>query len=491
MIDTWEETAFLCRDHLMTSINGDDYGLIYFTPPALVDFSRGPAIVRWDMSTERMSTRDWVDVTISPWQDNVARPLLSDLSQGVDLQGPPRNSIHVANDNAENTFLLRTTRDGAIQHFNNGWETPSMGQGIAASTNQAATRQTFQLTVQQNRVKLERLASATAPALVIFDRAIAATTWTQGVVQFGHHSYDPAKDGAGVPATWHWDNVQISPSVPFTIIPSGVHLISSDTQSVTFPAPAPAGAMLRFAATSGSDVQVSFNNGAFQTAQRSTQAVVDRFKAVSYFTPIPAGTRTVRFRATEAGGDHRVEDPHIWALSGAPAPSATPTATPSPAPTATPRPSVTPTPRPSVTPTPTPRPSVTPTPTPRPSATPTPTPPSGGYTQGGYTTSATVSPSSVARGGTVAASVSVRAAAAGSALVDVEIHSPTGAKIHQQFFDNQNFTAGQSRSYTVNWIVPAGAATGSYTVRIGIFQPGWGWLWHWNGNAGTFSVRAQ
>src|SRR5688500_11426047 len=97
MIDTWEETTCLCRDHLMTSINGDAYGLIYVTPPALVDFSRGPAVVRWDMSTERMSTRDWVDVTVSPWADNVARPLLSDLSQGVDLQGPPRNSIHLAN----------------------------------------------------------------------------------------------------------------------------------------------------------------------------------------------------------------------------------------------------------------------------------------------------------------------------------------------------------------------------------------------------------
>lgn len=189
----------------------------------------------------------------------------------------------------------------------------------------------------------------------------------------------------------------------------------------------------------------------------------------------------------------------------APSPTPTPTSTPSPSPSATPRPtttptptprpSATPTPRPSASPTPTPRPSATPTPTPRPSATPTPTPtstptPAPGYSQGGYTTSATVSPPSVAPGGKVTLTASVRAAASGSALVDIEVYSPSGAKVFQQVFDNQSFGANQTRTYPVTWTVPTGAAAGRYSVKIGIFRPGWGWIYHWNDQAATVTVGA-
>ena len=72
--------------------------------------------------------------------------------------------------------------------------------------------------------------------------------------------------------------------------------------------------------------------------------------------------------------------------------------------------------------------------------------------------------------------------------MDVEIYSPAGAKVHQQFFDNQTFGAGQTRQYTVTWQVPASAIAGTYTVKIGVFQPGWGTLYHWNDKAAQFSV---
>ncbi len=315
---TWDDLLFLCRDHLMTALNASDYGLIYFTPPALVDFSQGPAVVQWDMSTERMSKRDWIDVTISPWEDNVARPLLSDLSQGVDLQGPPRNALHVSNDNAQGAPTFKTVRDGVVRSYNNGETVSSLDAGIMPGTNQAATRQTFRLTVERTRIRFERLSSATAPALVYWNIAIPDTGWTHGVVQFGHHSYTPEKDDAGVPATWHWDNVQISPAARFTIRSLGMHLIQSDSQQVTLPQAAPAGSMLRFAATTGPDVQVAFDNGPFQPAQRANQPVEDRSKAVSYWTPVPAGTRSIRFKGQGGwwGDEWRIEDPHLWAPGG-------------------------------------------------------------------------------------------------------------------------------------------------------------------------------
>jgi len=109
-------------------------------------------------------------------------------------------------------------------------------------------------------------------------------------------------------------------------------------------------------------------------------------------------------------------------------------------------------------------------------------------TSGGFTTNATVTPSSVAPGQNVSVVAQITSAAASTALVDVEIYNPAGTKAHQVWFDNQTFTAGQQRSYTVNWIAPA--TTGTYAVRIGVFVPGWQGLLHWNNDAGSFVVAA-
>ena len=68
-------------------------------------------------------------------------------------------------------------------------------------------------------------------------------------------NYNPTKDNAGVPATWHWDEFNLSPSVPFTMIKSPTRIVEDETP-VHFNAPAPANAYLRFSATASS-AQVS------------------------------------------------------------------------------------------------------------------------------------------------------------------------------------------------------------------------------------------
>jgi hypothetical protein len=60
--------------------------------------------------------------------------------------------------------------------------------------------------------------------------------------------------------------------------------------------------------------------------------------------------------------------------------------------------------------------------------------------------------------------------------------------VFQQFWDNQSFSSGQTRSFNVTWSVPASASTGSYTVKIGVFASGWGTLYNWNNNAAAFTV---
>ena len=76
-----------------------------------------------------------------------------------------------------------------------------------------------------------------------------------------------------------------------------------------------------------------------------------------------------------------------------------------------------------------------------------------------------------------------------SALVDIEIYAPNGTKVHQRYFDNQPFAAGQRRTYTVSWAVPSGSAPGAYTVKIGVFGAGWRTLYAWNNGAATVTVR--
>ena len=78
---------------------------------------------------------------------------------------------------------------------------------------------------------------------------IADLGWDKAIVQFGHHSYTPEKDCNNCrPNTWHWDNISIDPSVPFTIISADQRWASEDHgASVAFKGPAPAGSHLRFA----------------------------------------------------------------------------------------------------------------------------------------------------------------------------------------------------------------------------------------------------
>ncbi|MGH2611141.1 MAG: hypothetical protein ACRDHF_18835, partial [Tepidiformaceae bacterium] len=126
-----------------------------------------------------------------------------------------------------------------------------------------------------------------------------------------------------------------------------------------------------------------------------------------------------------------------------------------------------------------------PPPTPTPTVTATPTAPP----VGSWTASAKTSRSSVRRGQTQVVTATVTSPSTGNALVDIEIYNPQGVKVHQAYFDNQPLSAGVPRSFSTSWKVPAGSAKGTYTVKIGVFAPGWGTMYLWNDSARTFVVR--
>lgn len=365
-VTTYAGTVFQCANHIMTALNAGGYGVIYLTPPEMVDFANGGS-VSFDLSTLRMSSRDWVDLWITPYQDNLALP----FDQGdVDLQGLPRTGIHVIMSafNGETTFRAYSIQNFQETEIDGCWwcQLP----GYLGYTPTGQQRETFRLSLTPGSLKFELLAggpnSGGVTPVAFIDNVIPNLGFTRGVVQFGHHSYNPTKDDSGVPATWHWDNVSIAPAVPFTIIRATQRYTTGGT--VTFNAPAPANAYLRFAAN-GSNVTVNGQPARIQPAEQN----VDRFK--SYWMPIPEGTMSVTFAGNATpNGPFFVQDVSIWSTSGS-TPTPTNTVVPSPSSTSTPTVANTPTATSTTAPTSTPvPPTATATPTAQPTASPTPTP---------------------------------------------------------------------------------------------------------------------
>lgn len=354
-----QDHVFICNNHVMTSLNESGYGLIVLTPNRMVDFA-SQGTVDFDLSTQRMSIRDWWDVTVSPFTEAQPLPLLSDLAGVVDLHKPNRNSIVVTTDNNEGAPNLKVVTNGsAVAYGPPGWAGSPFNAAIVAGTNQAAVRQPFRLTLTPGRVRFERLASATGSPVVFFDRAIPALAWSRGVVQFGHHSYNPTKDGAGVPATWHWSGFTMTPAVPFTITHFPTRATTGGT--ITANAPAPANAYLRFAAICKPTI-----NGV-SPPKMTDGGHPEHF--ASYMMPIAAGAQTFSVALSAdswytPGFGCLMKDYSIFALGGVtstPTPTPVPP-TPSPSPTSPPPPTSTASPSPTSTPPPSPSPSPTSTP---------------------------------------------------------------------------------------------------------------------------------
>jgi PAS domain-containing protein len=309
-LSRYEQTVYQCHDHLMTAINASGYGLIYLTPDHMVDFANGEAVIRFDLSTFRSSGRDWIDLWLTPYEDNLQLTLDSWLP---DLHGEPRRSVHIVMDFlADSIFRAEVVRDFEVEHLPAtavGW------RGYETFLEPSAQRRdTFELRISETHIKFGM------PDYDFWwiDTAIEPLGWTTAVVQFGHHTYNPRKDCPFEecrPNTWHWDNIWIQPALPFTILAADRRYVDSQSVNrVTFAAPAPADAHLRFSGI-GVNLEVSFDNGrTWEPAQLQQQQPAREELFRSYWMPAPAGVRTVMFRGTKWwGGDWHVRDISIWA----------------------------------------------------------------------------------------------------------------------------------------------------------------------------------
>ncbi len=315
-VSAYEDAVFQCKNHVMTAINADGYGVIYLTPDHMVDFSNGEAVVRFDISTLITSGRDWWDVWITPYEDNLQLPL-----QDVypDLNGPPRRAVQIRM--AGDTLLAYVYEDFVITQQSQFSGTIPTQWWIGYESflvPDARRRDTFEIRLSQNHLKVGM------PDYNFWwiDSPIEPLDWNQGIVQFGHHSYTPTKDCNNCgPNTWHWDNISIDPAIPFTIIQSDKRWVSGSPNItgepiLSFDRPAPSNAHLRFSGT-GNNLQVSFDDGATWQAARYQAHGKTPGNAATFWMPIPEGVSRVQFRGERWwGGDWFARDATIWAHSG-------------------------------------------------------------------------------------------------------------------------------------------------------------------------------
>ena len=88
----------------------------------------------------------------------------------------------------------------------------------------------------------------------------------------------------------------------------------------------------------------------------------------------------------------------------------------------------------------------------------------------------------------MAIDVDVTSTAGVGVLVDAEVYGPAGDKAYQKFWDNESFGPGQTKRYTFSLTVAPNSAVGEYTIKVGVFSPGWGKVYDWNDNAAKLTV---
>jgi hypothetical protein len=105
-------------------------------------------------------------------------------------------------------------------------------------------------------------------------------------------------------------------------------------------------------------------------------------------------------------------------------------------------------------------------------------------------TTSSTTPASATRGKTITLSTAVQASVySPNMIVDLEVYNPAGTKVAQTFYQSQTFGAGQNAHYNWKYAVPATAATGNYTLKVGVFNSAWS-LVYWDNTAVTFPVSA-
>jgi hypothetical protein len=350
-ISTLADSVYICHNHIMTATSDAGYAETTLTPNQLVDWTNGTAVIDYSVSTKHTDARDYTDVWLTPFSENLMHP----IKDGVDLQGPAKDAVVVTT----GEFATPPNQSLVAEVFSNFWANhvilPSSGPGIDAIVPQSAvTRTQFEIQISKTHIKAGIPSKNYWPVDANFTTPLS---FTQAIFQIQHKNYNGCKDQnitssnpCASSDSWHWSDIAISPSVPFTNIPADTASIHNGGSGYTatspvvhFTTPAPANSFLRFEAL-GTNIQASFNGGTPQTATKQSiigdNGTIHEEHFAPYWTAVPAGTTSVTFSAQNwFGGPWWVRDPAIWSDTqvavNPPAPQPTP---PPPAPSPSPQP---------------------------------------------------------------------------------------------------------------------------------------------------------
>jgi len=298
-VSVFEAAVFQCRDHFMTVGEGGDgkYTIISITPPSLLDFSAGEACASVDISTWRGSDRDWWELWLTPFADNLTEPHQDWLPAA---NGEPRNALMVRLEGADSLQAF------SVKNFD-AEEVARASLSDLVDQPSATARLPHSLCVSKDGLTFSIGGKTALKAPLSIDG------WDKAVFQMQHSTYNPEK-GSCVQAcginTWHWDNVTLSPSVPFYID----RATPRHGTEFSFSSPTPPGSYLRFSGLGNWQYSV---NGGQSWAPVARQAMEsDRPEhAQSYWQPLPEGVTKVLLRGLTDGAGVVARDVHVWSLN--------------------------------------------------------------------------------------------------------------------------------------------------------------------------------
>jgi hypothetical protein len=270
-VSDFEDAVYYCKNHIMTSIRADGYGLINLVPDHMVHLE-DEARISVDVSTmdEAGSGRDWFTIMVVPYED------FNPLTAGFwvpDLSGPARNIIWMETGyNNGRRFTMRM-----VDNDFNDVELPISNWSALEDyiTPSKTTRTTFELRIKPYHIKLGMKLPENHPSgeeyLWWVDTGVDNSgnpihiSWTDAMVMLGHYSYNPRKNNGGIENTWHWDNLRIEPAVPFDINQSTRRYADASDPVLTFEDEITIGSRIVFSAPDytriADAIRVSLDNG--------------------------------------------------------------------------------------------------------------------------------------------------------------------------------------------------------------------------------------
>lgn len=212
-----DQSFFICRDHMMSSMGDvDGYSVTSFFPKQEFDFASSNGIIEFDTNINYNNGRSWFEVMIAP--RNETRLGAAEDWLPID-ETYPRNRIVFTWAAWEQRREIKVgtgaiAPDGWIARQND-WR--SWGSHIAPSdpaNTDRAIRRKHRLIITNNRITWQLQKQDGTFDSINLDIP-QGLPFKRGLVMFKTHAYTPQKDGNNNLYTYHWDNIRFNgPKLP-------------------------------------------------------------------------------------------------------------------------------------------------------------------------------------------------------------------------------------------------------------------------------------